>query len=72
MLPMERNRPVFEVTPMQLKFEDRSSRRDLQDKSDALAEMRGNLPGEFISSKRKTKLHSIHLLRSGLFRSHPH
>ena len=43
----------------------------LQDKSDAPAEMCGNLPRISCSSKRKTKLHSIHFLRSGFCGPHP-
>ena len=43
----------------------------LRDKSDAPAEMRGNLPGTSKSSKRKTKLLSFHLLRSGWYLPHP-
>ena len=43
----------------------------LQDKSGVPAETRGNLPGKYISSNRKTKLHSIHLLRSGFCWPHP-
>ena len=43
----------------------------LQDKSDAPAEMRGTLPTKATSSRRKTKLLSIHFLRSGFCRPHP-
>ena len=53
-----------------MKFEDDLQKR-LQDKSDVPAEMRGNLPGKSVSSKRKTKLHSIRLMRSGFCWPHP-
>ena len=43
----------------------------LQDKSDAPAETRGDLPRISVSSKRKTKLHSIRLTRSGFCQPHP-
>ena len=41
-----------------------------QDKSNGPAEMRGNLPEMFTSSKKRTKLHSIRLPLSGC-RPHP-
>ena len=57
-------------SPDAMKFEDDLQKR-LQDKSDVPAEMRGNLPGKSVSLKRKTKLHSINLLRSGFCWPHP-
>ena len=64
--------------PYAVKFEDRSQEtsrigptKRLKDRSDAPAETRGNLPRISTSSKKRKKLHSIHLLRSGLCRPHP-
>ena len=46
-------------------------RRRLKDKSDAPAEMRGDLPRISVVSKKKKKLHSIRPPMSGVCRPHP-
>ena len=60
-------------SPYAVKFEDRSPEEiaRLQHKNDVPAEMRGNLPGKSLRSKRKTKLRSVRLLESGSCRPHP-
>ena len=52
-----------------MKFEDRFS-KILKDKSDAPAETRGDLPRISVSSKKRTRLHSVYQPMSGFYRPH--
>ena len=58
-------------SPYAVKFEDRSPGRDCKTRAMCPRRCVRNLPRTSLSSNWKTKLHSVHLLRSGLCPPHP-